>query len=165
MDIVFKCPYCDQELEVEASGAGSTLECPACNNSITVPAASAEGVTAAPPPPEAGATGADPIASFHKDKHFSVPSHDGPAATLIQKAARPLEVAAKESDRKIRIRTVKHSDHVEVGKDKFDEKVSEFLDKVGQENIISINAISYSTVDVATKALQQDYGVLIVFKG
>jgi DNA-directed RNA polymerase subunit RPC12/RpoP len=161
MDIVFKCPNCDQELEVDAGGAGSTIECPSCSNTITVPAAGSENATPAPEPPPAPTT----IASFHEKLHLSVPAHDTPSEALIKKPNRPLDVVAKEGDKKMRIRTFKRSDCQEVGKDKFDEKVSEFLDHVGQANVISINTVSYSMVDMSTKALLQDYGVLIVFKG
>ncbi|HEV7925836.1 MAG TPA: hypothetical protein VGR14_10790, partial [Verrucomicrobiae bacterium] len=55
MDISFKCPICEQELEVDASGAGSTIECPSCSNSITVPnngAVTAVPVAAVAPAPE-----------------------------------------------------------------------------------------------------------------
>lgn len=157
MDIVFKCPNCEQELEVDAGGAGSTLQCPSCSTTITVPTAeSGEAAPAPPPPPPPPA-----------EKHFSVPVHEAPAEALvhIQKASRPLEVVAKEGDKKMRIKTFKRSDCQEVGKDKFDEKVSEFLERVGQMNIVSVNTVSYSLVDMATHTTLQDYGVLIVFKG
>jgi hypothetical protein len=157
MDIIFKCPHCEQELEVDAGGAGSTLECPACSNIITVPAADSDGATAAPPrppPPQAPA-----------EKHFSVPVSATAGEALITKAKRPLEIEAREGDKKMRIKTFKRSDCQEVGRDKFDEKVSEFLEKVGQTNIVSINSINYSTIDMATHSTLQDYGVLIVFKG
>lgn len=163
MDIIFKCPHCGQELEVDSGGAGSTLECPACSNTITVPASESEEAAPAPPPPPAAP--AQTVEAFHQAAHFSVPSHSAPAAALIQKPSRPLEVAAKEGDKKMRIRTFKRADCLEVGKDKFDEKVSEFLDRVGQSNIISINTINYSTIDMASHTTLQDYGVAIVYKG
>jgi DNA-directed RNA polymerase subunit RPC12/RpoP len=53
MDISFKCPICDQELEVDASGAGSTIECPSCSNSITVPNPDPSTVALLAPPPRA----------------------------------------------------------------------------------------------------------------
>ena len=130
-----------------------------------------EGADADPAPavdlaaPPATATGQAAITAFHESLHLSVPTHDTPAAALIQKPNRPLDVVAKEGDKKMRIRSIKRVDCQEVGKDKFDEKVSEFLDHVGQLNIISINTINYSTIDMATRTLVQDYGVMIVFKG
>ena len=40
-----QCPSCDQRLEIPEELAGQTIECPACNTSLTAPA------LAAPPPP------------------------------------------------------------------------------------------------------------------
>jgi hypothetical protein len=159
MDISFKCPICDQELEVDASGAGSTIECPSCSNSITVPGtgtATVVAVVAPPPAPEPP----------KEEKHFSVPVHEkAPAQALIQKPNRPLDVIAKEGDKTMRIKTFKRTDCVEVGKDHFDEMVSNFLEKVGQTNIVSINPITYSFMELGTRTMLQDYGVMIVFKG
>ncbi len=156
MDIIFKCPHCDQDLEVEGSGAGSSIQCPSCSNIITVPAQEPSNMVALPVPPAP-----PPV----EEKHFSVPAHEGPSEALIEKAKRPLEVVAKEGDKKMRIRTIKRTDCQEVGRDRFDEKVSEFLERVGQANIVSINTVSYSGLDMATHNQVNDYGVLIVFKG
>jgi len=159
MDISFKCPICDQELEVDANGAGSSIECPSCSNAITVPhpdpaAVIPVAVAAAPPEPP------------KVEKHFSVPVHEhAPASELIQKPSRPLDVVAKDGDKTMRIKTFKRSDCVEVGKDRFDEQVSAFLEKVGQTNIVSINPISYSYVELGSRQVLGDYGVMIVFKG
>jgi DNA-directed RNA polymerase subunit RPC12/RpoP len=158
MDISFKCPNCEQELEVDASGAGSTITCPSCAAEISVPGTAAEpaqaGVAEKPQPPKV-------------EKHFSVPVHEGhtPTEPLIKKTPRPLEIAAKEDDKTVRIKTFKRTDCVEVGKDRFDEHVSAFLAKVGQPNIISINPISYSYVELGSHAIVADYGVTIVFRG
>jgi hypothetical protein len=155
MDLIFKCPHCEQELEVDSGGAGSTLQCPSCLNTITVPSQP----TSSPAPP--------PVATPppHEEKHFTVPSHETPAEGLIQKPNRPLEVVAKDGDKTLRIKTFKRSDCQEVGRDRFDEKVSHFLGELGQTNIISINTINYSAIDMATHNQVQDYGVLVVFKG
>jgi DNA-directed RNA polymerase subunit RPC12/RpoP len=160
MDISFKCPICDQELEVDASGAGTSIECPSCSNMIMVPSPDPSVVvhvaTAAPPPAEPP----------KEEKHFSVPVHEhAPPQALIQKPNRPLDVIAKEGDKTMRIKTFKRSDCVEVGKDHFDEQVSAFLEKVGQTNIVSINPISYSYVELGSRQVLGDYGVMIVFKG
>jgi DNA-directed RNA polymerase subunit RPC12/RpoP len=156
MDLVFKCPHCDQQLEVDAGGAGSSLQCPSCGNTITVP--NQESAPPPPPPPP-------PPPKAPEPKHFSVPTHEKVADPLIQKANRPLDVVAKDGDKKMRIRTFKRSDCLEVGKDRFDEKVSEFLEHVGQANIVSINTVNYSAIDMATHNMLEDYGVLVVFKG
>ncbi len=161
MDISFKCPNCEQELEVDASGAGSSIECPACFHSITVPNSGA-----AAPVPVAAAAPAPPPPPVPEEKHFSVPVHaHTPPQALIQKPNRPLEVFAKEGDKTMRIKTFKRTDCVEVGKDHFDEVVSTFLEKVGQANIVSINPISYSYMELGSRTMLNDYGVMIVFKG
>ena len=153
MDLVFKCPHCEQELEVDAGGAGSTLQCPSCSNTITVPSQESGGRAPAPAPPPPA------------EKHYSVPVHDTAAEPLITKPNRPLEVVAKDGDKLVRIKTFKRSDCLEVGRDRFDEKVSQFLQQVGQANIVSINTVNYSSVDMTTQKELQDYGILIVFKG
>lgn len=153
MDITFKCPNCEQELEVDESGAGSKIECPSCSSTITVPGTPENIVPLqSAPPPKA-------------ERHFTVPISNAPAKGLIAKSLRPLEVAAKDSDKKMRIKTFKRTECQEVGKDHFDEIVSAFLDKVGQANIVSINPINYSTIDLGTHQTMTDFGVMIVFRG
>ena len=161
MDITFKCPHCDQELEVDSAGAGSSIECPSCARTITVPVAeqtNGEPVAVAAPPVAAAA-------APKVEKHYSVPTHHSATEALIQKASRPLEIAAKDCDKKVRVKTFKHTDCQEVGKDRFDEVISTFLEKVGWDNVISVTPISYSYVQLDTRANVSDYGVLIVYRG
>jgi len=155
MDIVFKCPSCEQELEVDASGAGTQIQCPSCNSSITVPNPEPANIVTMPDITNAARL---------EEKHYSVP-HDKVGETLIKKPKRPLELAAKESDKKLRVRTIRRSDCQEVGRDHFDEKVSEFLEQVGQTNIVSISAVNYSHPDAGGHNIVMDYGVMVVFKG
>jgi DNA-directed RNA polymerase subunit RPC12/RpoP len=161
MDIIFKCPHCEQEMEVDASGAGTEIECPSCSNQIVVPppdpAAVADGAAEPPTPPPVPAKA---------EKHFAVPVHQHTPEALIKKPrAKPLDIIAKEGDKTMRIKTIKRTDCQEVGKDHFDETVSEFLEKVGQLNIVSVHTVNYSYVDVSTRQILLDYGVVIVFKG
>jgi DNA-directed RNA polymerase subunit RPC12/RpoP len=154
MDILFKCPNCEQEMEVDSSGAGSEVECPNCQNAITVPM------------PETGAAEPEPAAPPAKPvRHFVVPVHaHAPPDGLIQKpTVKTLDVIAKEGDKTMRIKTFKRGDCQDVGKDHFDQTVSEFLEKVGQANIVSVHPIAYSYE--GTRHVLTDYGVLIVFKG
>ena len=163
MDITFKCPNCDQELEMDASGAGTEIECPACSKTITVPAPEGAGAPAA-----GGPVPKPPTAPIKVEKHFVVPVRESATIdeTLIQKPSRrPLEIIAKEGDKTMRIKTFKRSDCVEVGKDHFDEVVSAFLEKVGHPNIVSVNTINYSFMELGTRNILMDYGVMIVFKG
>ena len=157
MDVMFVCPNCKQELEADASLAGTQIQCPACGHRIAIPQADPSTVKVM-----------NPIASSaaaREEKHFSVPVHDTPTEVLIQKPPPPLEVAAKETEKRLRVKTIRRTDCMELGHDNFDKVVSEFLAKIGQENIISISPISYSHTDLATRALMQDFAVMIVFKG
>jgi hypothetical protein len=93
-----------------------------------------------------------------------VPLREGPGEILIQKPKPPLEVAAK-GDKKIRIKTIRHTDCIEVGHDRFDEMVTQFLQKVGEDNIISITPLTYTHLDIGTQRLLTDYAVMIVYRG
>ncbi len=161
MDFTFNCPHCQQELEVDSSAAGSEVDCPACDRRITVPAPTPEQLQAAPAPaPAPAATGA-----ARSEKHFVVPIRDGPTEALIQKPRPTLELAASEPEKRVRIKTFRRIDTLSVNKDNFDEVVSEFLQKVGQEYIIGIHPITYSYKDLATEHYLTDYGVMVVFRG
>jgi hypothetical protein len=165
MDVIFNCPHCDQELAVDSSGAGSEIACPACGEDIIIPQPQARADVVGGP--TGGPKSMNPIATSAAAKvelHLKVPSNKT-SESLITKALVPLEVAAKESDRKIRVRTIRHTDCVEVGHDKFDEVVSNFLAKVGESNIISISPLSYTHLDIGTQKLLSDYAVMIVFRG
>jgi hypothetical protein len=96
-----------------------------------------------------------------------VPTYDKtptPAAA-IEKPLVPLEAAAKHTDKQIKVKTIRHSDHVEVGKDLFDDHVTQFLQKIGEPNIISITTLAYTHMDMATRAWITDYGLLVVYRG
>ncbi len=156
MDVVFSCTECKQELIVDAGGAGSKIECPACKTSLIIPEVDAANVhTQAPIASSAAAK---------EEHHFIVPQHQGLVEPLIKSALPPLEVA-KDGERMIRVKTIRRSECFEVGKDLFDYKATEFLQKVGEKNIISINTVNYSHQDMATKATLSDYGILVIFKG
>jgi hypothetical protein len=172
MDVIFNCPKCEQELAVDSSGAGSEIRCPSCNEPITIPepesVVAPAGVEGSPGAARFEVHPVNPIASSAAAKvemHLRVPMHSSPSEMLIAKPLAPLEVAAKESDRKMRVRTIKHTDCIEVGHDKFDEVVSNFLAKVGEANIISINTLTYTHLDIGTQKLLTDFGVMVVYRG
>ena len=157
MDVTFVCPNCRQELEADASLAGSQILCPACNHSITIPEPDPTTVKVVNPIATSAAA--------REEKHFSVPVHDTPTEVLIQKPPPPLEVAAKDIEKKIRVKTIRRTDCMELGHDNFDKVVSEFLAKIGQENIVSINTFGYTHLDIGSQKLLTDFGVLIVYRG
>jgi len=157
MDVTFSCPNCKQELAVEVSAAGSHIECPSCGQSIIVPT-----------PDPANVHVANPIATSAAakiERHFVVPVHDHPSEALIHKANPPLEVTAREGDKTLHIKCVRRTECVEVGHDRFDEKVSELLGKIGESNIVSINTITYTHLDIGSQKLLTDYGVMIIYRG
>jgi DNA-directed RNA polymerase subunit RPC12/RpoP len=173
MDVIFNCPKCEQELAVDSSGAGTEIDCPACGESIVIPepAIVAGGGGIPTLPPDSGgrfeAHPVNPISSSAAAKvemHLRVPSNKA-AESLIAKPLPPMEVAAKDTDKKIRVKTIKHTDCIEVGHDRFDEIVSTFLGKIGEANIMSITPLTYTSLDIGTQKLMTEFGVLIVYKG
>jgi len=173
MDVIFNCPHCEQELEVDASGAGSEIECPSCNEKIVIPKPGDPGVRVSGTGVETGAPkdGVHPInpiassAAARVEMHLKVPVRDKPSEVLISKPPPPLEVAAKESDKKMRIKTIRHTDCIEVGHDRFDEVVSQFLAKVGEKNVVNISMFNYTNLDIGTQKLMTEYGVMIIYRG
>jgi DNA-directed RNA polymerase subunit RPC12/RpoP len=170
MDVIFNCPKCEQELAVDSSGAGTEIACPSCGESIVIP--EPESALARPGADGGGGVRVEahpinPMASSAAAKvemHLRVPVRKNPTESLIEKPLAPLEVA-KDADKKIRTKTIRHTDCIEVGHDRFDEIVSNFLAKTGEANIISINTVNYSHLDIGTQKLLTDFGVMIVYKG
>jgi DNA-directed RNA polymerase subunit RPC12/RpoP len=160
MDVIFNCRHCDQELSVDASGAGSEIECPSCGGRITIPVPEEAPGPAGPRIIDAMASSA----ARKEEKHFSVPVHEKPAESLIAKPLVPLDVAAKEAI-KLRIKTIRHSDCIEVGRDHFDEVITKFLEKIGEAHLVRITPITYSHQDLASREWITDYGVMILYRG
>jgi predicted RNA-binding Zn-ribbon protein involved in translation (DUF1610 family) len=170
MDIVFNCPNCDQELAVDQSGAGTTIDCPSCGEHLTIPSASKTTTGSLPPvpPPPPPTPTASPIASSAAAKvelHLKVPVRDKPPESLIGKPKPPLEVVQKGAGKRICVHTIRRASCIESGHDKFDEKASEFLQQVGETNLIGIHTISYEMFDVGVQKIMTDYGILIVYRG
>jgi DNA-directed RNA polymerase subunit RPC12/RpoP len=173
MDIVFNCPKCSQELEVDASGVGEEITCPSCSQKIKIPengkpvasAPAAEGEPAQPRwgTPTQGAISTSAAAKV--EKHLKVPVRTAPSEVLIAKPAVPLEVAANQTDKTLKVKSIRHIDCVEVGHDKFDEIVTKFLAKVGEQNLVSVTPLAYTHIDIATQKVLTDYGIFIVYRG
>ena len=168
MDIVFNCPNCEQELAVDSAGAGSEIECPECHETITIPASSTR-TASAPPSPDTHAPSLAPSvmassAAAKVELHLKVPVSNKPGEVLIKKASPPLGTKPK-GEKQIRVHTIKHASCIESGHDKFDEKVTEFLIEIGEQNMVGLHTISYTYFDVGTQKILNDYGVLIVYHG
>ncbi len=65
---------------------------------------------------------------------------------------------------KVRLMTLKRTQFYEMGKDLFDLRVTEILEKIGEENLISVQPITYQHIDMATREIMLDYGVIIVYR-
>jgi DNA-directed RNA polymerase subunit RPC12/RpoP len=170
MDIVFNCPNCDQELAVDQSGAGSQIECPSCGENITIPAAPGKVTTGSLPvtPPAATAGTAAAIntsAAAKVELHLKVPVHDKPAESLIGKAKPPLDVVQKGAGKRLRTRTIRRAACIENGHDLFDDKVSAFLQEVGESNIVATHVVMYEQFDVGVQKIMTDYGLLVIYRG
>jgi DNA-directed RNA polymerase subunit RPC12/RpoP len=165
MDIIFDCPNCSQELAVDSSGAGTNIECPACGDTITIPAGPQK-------PPDSRELAvpnltASPItssAAAKVEKHLKVPVRSTPEEPLIAKAKPPLG-ARVVGDKQVRIRTIRRAACVESGHDNFDDVVSKFLLEVGEPNLLSVHPVGYTFFDVATQKMLTDYGLVIVYRG
>lgn len=155
MDLTFTCPNCRQELEADTGQAGTETDCPTCGKTLIIPEANPQNIKAHPQNSSAAA---------REEHHFAVPLRDKPSEILIEKPLPPLE-AATEFDKKMRIKCIRRTDCVEVGKDHFDEVVTKFLEKVGETNVVSINTLAYTHIDMGSRAILTDYGVMIVYKG
>lgn len=152
---------------MDADGAGEEIKCPTCGENITIPEKSSKPVHEAP----IGTPGSGPVnaiassAAAKVELRLKVPVHATPVAPLIDKAKVPLDVIAKGGDKKIRIHTMRRAQCVESGHDHFDEKVSAYLNEVGEANIVGIHPISYEIFDVGTQKVMVDYGIIIIFRG
>jgi DNA-directed RNA polymerase subunit RPC12/RpoP len=171
MDVIFNCPKCEQELAVDSSGAGSEITCPSCGETIVIPEPAViprpgNGAEAEPP----ARVEAHPInaiassAAAKVEMHLRVPSNKT-SESLIAKPLPPMEVAAKDADKKMKVKVIRHTDCIEVGHDRFDEMVSAFLSKIGESNIVSLTPINYTHLDIGSQKLMTEFGVLIVYRG
>lgn len=168
MDIIFNCPNCDQELAVDSSGAGSQIECPSCNVLITIPSASASKSQPLPTQEAPTPMAASAITSSAAAKvamHLKVPVRDTPSESLIAKPKPPLEVVVKGAGKKLRQRTIRHASCIENGHDHFDERVAEFLNEVGENNIVEMQVVNYEHFDVGVQKIMTDYGLLVIYRG
>jgi len=156
MDVTFPCTQCQQELEADASLAGTTIQCPTCGTSLIIPAPDVTNVRVVNP--IAASAGA------REEKHFTVPVHEGPTEVLIKKPIAVQDVVPQDGQLHMRVKTIRRIDCVEVGHDRFDEVVTQFLDKVGKENVVSINTLSYTHIDIGSQKILTDFGVLIVYR-
>ncbi len=154
---------------MDAAGAGEQIKCPTCGETLTIPEKSTNKPRSDSTP--IGTPGSGPVnaiassAAAKVELRLKVPVHQTPEAPLIEKPKPTIEAIAKGADKKIRIHTMRRAQCMESGHDKFDEKVTAYLNEVGEPNIIGVHPISYEIFDVGTQKVMVDYGVIIVYKG
>lgn len=157
MDITFSCPNCKQQLEAPTSLSGTAINCPACSHQLIIPEADPANLRTAT---------SDGNAARLEEKHFVVPVSERPTDSLIKKPLIPLEVAARtDGDRTLKVKCIRHSDCVEVGKDRFEEMVSDFLGKVGEKYVVTVSTFNYQHLDLGTRQMVTDYGIMVVYRG
>ena len=132
------------------------MACPSCNATLTIPTPDLTNVKVL--------SSIASSAAAKEEKHFQVPVHDGPTEVLIKKP-KTIELTPKDGKPHVRVKTIRRIDCVEVGHDRFDEIVSNFLEKVGDGNVVSVSPITYSHQELATHAWVTDYGIVIVYRG
>jgi len=172
MDIVFNCPECRQELEVEETGAGSQIDCPSCGATITIPEPSPRNMRAVPAgglPGGVSTTTAAPAtdtpgATVARGKHLRVPVGKKSAAK-IEPPKPMLETQAKGLDKKLRVKTMRNGDYANHGPGAFDAAVTEFLSKLEEHALVSVTPIQYMHPNGNTSTYIQDYGVMILYRG
>lgn len=165
MDIVFNCPNCEQELAVDQAGAGSQIDCPSCGEKITIPAGGKVTTGSLPVGPPAAPSAINTSAAAKVELHLKVPVHDKPVASLIDKPRPPLESVQKGAGKRLRVRTIRRAACIENGHDHFDERVSDFLQDIGESNIVSTHIVAYEQFDVGIQKIMTDYGMLVVYRG
>jgi len=156
-DLNFNCPQCGQNLTTDETLTGSEIECPSCNKPIQIPAAGDENVKkveSEPPTP--------PVTSEPEAKKLAVPVHEGGEVQLKKESTKKEEEIS--GDGKIRVKTIKRGDCIELGQDRFDEIVNKFLERFTREQIISVQTVNYAHFDATTQKYLDDYGALIVYE-
>jgi hypothetical protein len=64
----------------------------------------------------------------------------------------------------VRVKSFTRTECIEIGRDRFDEAVSEALTAIGAENIINIMPLNYEHIDIASEKVVTDFGIIVVYK-
>jgi DNA-directed RNA polymerase subunit RPC12/RpoP len=176
MDVVFNCSSCEQELAVDEAASGEPIQCPSCSTTVIVPPrdqnrleeakpmVAVPAMTSTGPVVPSASPSPPPPAPEPAHRQLSVPQHQGPSEKLLKKAEAVVVVDTGPKVKHLRTKCIKRGMCVEVGHDRFDEVVADFIQKVGDDNVVSINPLSYGAMDT-TGHMLPDYGVMIVYRG
>ena len=64
----------------------------------------------------------------------------------------------------VRVKSFKRTEFIEIGRDRFDDAVSQALTAIGAQNIITILPLNYEHIDIATEKVVTDFGIIVVYK-
>jgi len=64
----------------------------------------------------------------------------------------------------VRVKSFKRTEFIEIGRDRFDDAVSQALTAIGAQNIITILPLNYEHIDIASEKVVTDFGVIVVYK-
>ena len=157
-DLNFNCPQCGQNLTTDESLSGSEIECPSCSKPIEIPSAGDENVDRIEAEP------APPVTAESEPKKLAVAVHEGGEELLKKSSSHKEKEKEISGDGKICVKTIKRGDCIELGQDKFDEEVNDFIGKFSREQIISVHSLNYSHFDPTTQKYLPDYAALIVYE-
>ena len=159
-DLNFDCPHCGQNLTIDETQSGEQIDCPTCSKAIEIPSP--------------GEQNAEVIKTQKKSweqtepdaKKYSVPIHEGQQEILVKskKDNKAIEDESIEGDGRICAKTIKRGDCIELGQDKFDEALNEFLSKLKKEQILSVHPVNYAHYDPATQKYLDDYGAMVIYE-
>jgi len=65
---------------------------------------------------------------------------------------------------KVRVKSFKRTEFIEIGRDRFDEAVSDALTAIGVENILNVLPLNYEHIDIASEKIVTDFGMIVVYK-
>ena len=78
--------------------------------------------------------------------------------------SKAVEEELMSGDGRICVKTIKRGECIELGHDKFDDVLNEFLAKLNRDQIISIQSVNYAHFDPSTQKYLNDYGAMIVYQ-
>jgi len=159
-DLNFDCPHCGQNLTTDETQAGEQIECPTCTKPFEIPKPGEQNAQVLE------SSQSSPEDESPEEKKYSVPVHEGKPEVLVKskKNSKTIEEETIEGDGRICAKTIKRGDCIELGQDKFDETLNEFLAKLKREQIISVHPVNYAHYDPATQKYLDDYGAMVIYE-
>ena len=159
-DLNFDCPHCGQNLTIDENQSGEQIDCPTCSKPFEIPKPGDQNVKLLSNKESSSEE------TESDEKKYSVPVHEGKPEILVKskKSNQAIEEESIEGDGRICAKTIKRGDCIELGQDKFDEALNEFLGKLKREQILSVHPVNYAHYDPATQKYLDDYGAMVIYE-